>query len=101
MNLFFDTSALVKFFHDEEGTVSVTQLITDQTNRVWLLELAKLEFISSILRRFRSKEINEEQLVGAVREFDKELQSFHVVPLGRATVVPARRLGQAGKQNPC
>mgnify|MGYP006287765719 CR=1 FL=1 len=29
MNLFFDTSALVKFFHDEPGTESVTSLIMD------------------------------------------------------------------------
>ncbi len=29
MNLFFDTSALVKFFHDEEGSETVTKLITD------------------------------------------------------------------------
>lgn len=28
MNLFFDTSALVKFFHEEEGSEIVTKLIT-------------------------------------------------------------------------
>lgn len=29
MNLFFDTSALVKFFHEEEGTEAVTELMLD------------------------------------------------------------------------
>ena len=33
MILFFDTSALVKFFHREEGTDVVTSLITDSGNR--------------------------------------------------------------------
>ena len=36
MNLFFDTSALVKFFHEEEGTDIVTDLILEQNNEVWI-----------------------------------------------------------------
>jgi len=34
MNLFFDTSALAKFFSEEEGTDIVTKLNLDQNNRV-------------------------------------------------------------------
>ncbi len=34
MNLFFDTSALVKFFHEEEWTDIVTDLILEQKNEV-------------------------------------------------------------------
>ena len=34
MNLFFDTSALIKFFHEEEGTDIVTELILDRNNEV-------------------------------------------------------------------
>jgi predicted nucleic acid-binding protein len=41
--VFFDTSALVKFFRREEGTDVVSSLITDPENRVWVSELAKLE----------------------------------------------------------
>ena len=44
MNLFFDTSALVKFFHEETGTELVTQLINNPQNEVWISELTK-EFI--------------------------------------------------------
>lgn len=36
MNLFFDTSTLVKFFHDEEGTQAVTELINSDENEIWL-----------------------------------------------------------------
>ena len=32
MNLFFDTSALVKFFHEEEGTEIVTKLVERSIN---------------------------------------------------------------------
>ncbi len=36
MNLFFDTSALVKFFHEEEGTDIITDLILEQNNEIWI-----------------------------------------------------------------
>ena len=62
MILFFDTSALVKFFHREEGTDVVISLITDRGNRVWLSELARLEFVCALHRRYRMKEIEEDQL---------------------------------------
>lgn len=41
MNLFFDTSALVRFFNEEEGTDIFTKLILDQNNRVWILEIKR------------------------------------------------------------
>ena len=43
MNLFFDTSALVKFSHEEKGTDIVTDLILEQNNEVWISELGQLE----------------------------------------------------------
>ena len=62
MNLFFDTSALVKFFHQEKGTDIVTDLILEQNNEVWISELGRLEFVNAVFRRFRNKELDEEQL---------------------------------------
>lgn len=44
MILFFDTSALVKFFHREKGTDIVVSLITDPHNDVFVSELVRLEF---------------------------------------------------------
>jgi predicted nucleic acid-binding protein len=52
MILFFDTSALVKFFNREEGADVVTSLITDSGNRVCVPELARLEFVSALQRLF-------------------------------------------------
>jgi len=69
MNLFFDTSALVKFFHEEKGTDIVTELILDHNNEVWISELGRLEFISAVFRRFRNKELDEERLNTAVNSF--------------------------------
>jgi len=48
MILFFDTSALVKFFHNENGTEAVTDLLNSQENKIWISELVNLEFLSAL-----------------------------------------------------
>lgn len=59
MNLFFDTSALVKFFRKETGTKLVTQLINNPQNEVWTSELTVVEFLSVMYRLYREGEIVE------------------------------------------
>jgi hypothetical protein len=46
MNVFFDTSALAKYFIEEAGTEHVTSLVQDPINSCWVFELARVEFIS-------------------------------------------------------
>ena len=72
MILFADTSALVKFFHREEGTNVVVSIISDLDNEVWVSELARLEFICALHRRLRMNEINEDDLNKALDGFYKE-----------------------------
>ncbi len=72
MNVFLDTSALVKFFHEETGTETVSNIILDPDNDVWILELARLEFLSAVFRRFRTKELDEDRLNIAIDSFEKQ-----------------------------
>lgn len=81
MKIYFDTSALVKFFHEEEGTIEVTELITDPENDIIISELSKIEFYSAIHRRYRRKEINNTELGLAIVSFEKECTNFKVVPV--------------------
>ena len=90
MILFFDTSALVKFFHNEDGTEAVTDLLNSQENKIWISELAKLEFLSALHRRFRNNEIDENILKEAIEGFEEELNRFIIEPLSHATVQEAR-----------
>ncbi len=89
MNLFFDTSALVKFFHEEEGTDIVTNLILEQNNIIWISELGRLEFISAVFRRFRNKELDEGQLITAVNSFENQITGFNVEPLDHTVLEQA------------
>ena len=92
MNLFFDTSALVKFFHDENGTQHVTSLITDSQNSIWILEIADLEFRCALYRRFRNSEISEVELNQAIHYFSEQLEHFYSEPMGHGVIDEAEIL---------
>jgi len=81
MNLFIDTSALVKYFHRESGSDLVEQLIDDSANSIWMSELSVVESLSAFHRRFRLGELNSEQLNIAVEGFRKEVRRFRIQPL--------------------
>ena len=92
MNLFFDTSALVKFFHEEEGTEAVTDLILETNNQIWISELSHLEFLSAVFRRFRNRELDEERLNTAVNSSENQVDRFNIEPLGHADLEEAALL---------
>ncbi len=81
MSIFLDTSALVKFYHEEEGTASLTTLILNCRDDIFISELSKLEIISSFCRRFRNKEIDQASYQEAVEAFRDDLQRYELVPL--------------------
>lgn len=92
MNLFFDTSSLVKFFHVETATEQVTKLINNKENDIYISELAKLEFYSALHRRFRNNEIDGSGLKLAIEGFDMQVQDFSVEPLTNIAVLEAEKL---------
>ena len=74
MNCYFDTSALAKLFIQEKGTDTVTGLVLDRTNAVWVLDLARIEFHSALFRRYRAGELNDELLQIALNGFESQLK---------------------------
>lgn len=92
MNIFFDTSALIKYFHDEEGTDVVTELINNEDNTIWILEIAHLELMSAVFRRYRNNEIDDEQLGIALSGIEEELVKFNVEHLNHLVLNEAVQL---------
>ena len=82
MNLFFDTSALVKLFHSERGSDIVADMVAKPDNRIWVLDLVRAEFSSALHRRYRNHEIEQSHLETALAGFDLQLRLFTVQPLG-------------------
>lgn len=92
MNLFFDTSALVKYYLPEIGTGKVEQLVESVSNTVWISELFKVEFYSALFRRLRNRELSESQVQKAISGFEKSTQSFHIQPLNSLVLYDAESL---------
>ena len=92
MTFYFDTSALVKLFHEEEGSQTVTRIINSNDNEIWISELARVEFLSAIFRRYRNNEIGDKELRVAIDGFEEQLAFFNVEPLGQAIVREAESL---------
>jgi uncharacterized protein len=86
MTFFFDTSALVKFFHMEIGTELVTKIMEHSSSEIWISELARIEFTSALYRRYRNKTLDEIRLYTATTYFDKQLLSLNIEPLNRLVI---------------
>ena len=85
MILFLDTSALVKIFQKEKGTEEVIHWVGN-AQRVTLLDLARLEFISALQRRFRNNELTRNNLQLLKSGFQERWLSFDIQPLNRKVV---------------
>lgn len=86
-NLFFDTSALVKRYHDEPGTDRVDELVEDSGNVVILPAPAVVETVSAFRRKHNLGDIDEREMLALVGEFFREsTDDFVIVPLEESLV---------------
>lgn len=92
MNLFFDTSALVKYFHTESGTAEVIELIEAPDNSVWVSDLARIEFVCALYRKRRNGEIDPTQLDTTLLGFESEWARFNTQPVSELVLGEAEKL---------
>jgi uncharacterized protein len=72
MKYFFDTSALVKIYHNESGTPDVLNIDTNAQNRILISELSCVEFLSTVYRKYREKELTSDTLDALVTKFQDD-----------------------------
>jgi uncharacterized protein with PIN domain len=72
--LFFYTSALVKIYHDEEGADTVLEIYNSE-GQITISELAKIEFYSTIYRKYRERVIDLETLNLLIEKFDFDVDN--------------------------
>lgn len=92
MKYFFDTSAFVKFYKDEIGTEKVTKIILDKQNHIMIMELVCLEFTSALFRRFKNKEITEDELSNIISKFEFDSPYIFIEPFTNQILYEASRL---------
>jgi predicted nucleic acid-binding protein len=81
-NACIDTSALVKYYHPEEGTQEVTQIIEEPISRHYISRLSLVETVSAFAVKFRLGNIDEQGFVDLRRRF------FRVVGQSRFRIMP-------------
>ncbi|MCR4320137.1 MAG: type II toxin-antitoxin system VapC family toxin [Candidatus Brocadiaceae bacterium] len=94
MNLFVDTSALVKLYHREAGTENLTELLSQYAPDlvITIADLTRIEFHSTFLKRVRIKEIALEDVRKVFDAFDNDLQMFNVVEVDTVVKIFAMQL---------
>ena len=56
------------------------------SSEIWISDLARLEFISALYRRFRKKSLDEIKLHIATTYFEKQLDSFNIEPMNQLVI---------------
>src|SRR6266404_7067126 len=63
-NTFVDTSALVKYYHPEDGTVAVTRFVQERSSRHYISRLGIVEAQHAFAIKLRTGEITETDFEG-------------------------------------
>lgn len=77
MNIFLDTSVLVKLYHKEDGTEKIFAKINESSPEFLILsELSQLEFRSAFLKKVRLKEIEQDDVEKVIDFFSNDIDKF-------------------------
>jgi predicted nucleic acid-binding protein len=80
--LFFDTSALVKRYYEEDGSENVDELIEDEDSTVVITSLSIIEATSAFRRKYNQGEIEQDRMDQLLSTFFEEaIDEFVIVPI--------------------
>jgi uncharacterized protein len=80
---FFDTSVLIKLYHEENGTTFLDQLLIEQQPIIVISDLSIIEMISALARKVRTQDVTPEMFEQVVTAFEKDVPAFERLPLNR------------------
>lgn len=78
---FFDTSVLIKLYHEENGTAILDQLLKEQQPIIVISDLSIVEMISALARKVRTQDITPETFEQVVTAFEKDVPAFERLSL--------------------
>jgi predicted nucleic acid-binding protein len=81
MNIFLDTNAVVKLYHQENGTDNLTDFLTLHQSDliITISDLTKIELHSTFLKRVRMKQIDLKAVYQVFESFDSDTKMFNVI----------------------
>ena len=71
---FFDTSALIKYYHEEAGRQEVINLTEEPANNIWISRLSYVEWHSAFAQHVRMGTITMEEFLLLRNRFHADLR---------------------------
>ena len=91
MKIFLDTSSLFKLYHREADTEELERNLSAITiTSIFLSEIAKVEFTSTVWKKVRTKEITEIEAQNTLYLFETDFEKYHFVTSDSIIIEQAR-----------
>jgi predicted nucleic acid-binding protein len=84
MKAFLDTSSLLKLYHQESDTETLSNALAEM-EIIYLSELAQLEFCSAIWKKVRTQEIDSEIAKAVISCFEEDAAKVGLPLFGNPT----------------
>ncbi len=93
MKIFLDTSALFKLYHQETGTEELESIfLKSKVTHIYLSEISKVEFTSTIWKKVRTKEISSDQAKITVELFESDFEKYNFISTDSLIIEQAKNL---------
>ncbi len=92
MKAFLDTSSLLKLYHHESDTETLTAALSQGVEDIYLSELAKVEFRSAIWKKTRTGEIDTPIANAVITCFEQDNLKFRWIFLENEIIQQASKL---------
>lgn len=93
MKIFLDTSSLVKLYHREADTAELENLLSSITiNTLFLSEISKLEFASTVWKKVRTNEITDLEAHTTLALFESDFEKFVFISVDSIIIEQSRNL---------
>jgi len=100
MKIFLDTSSLFKLYHREAETADIEKIFsTAKITNIFLSEISKIEFTSTVWKKVRMTEITELEAKTTIGLFETDFEKYTFIPTDSLILEQARILiSKYGKQ---
>ncbi len=93
MKIFLDTSSLFKLYHQETGTEDLENVfVKSKITHIYLSEISKVEFTSTVWKKVRTKEITSEQAKITAGHFENDFEKYNFITTDSLILEQARNL---------
>ena len=91
MKIFLDTSSLFKLYHKETGTAELEEMFSAaKITSIYLSEISKIEFTSTVWKKVRTKEISELEANTTLELFETDFVKYSFIATDSIIIEQAR-----------